>query len=819
MTRNSGRIKPNRKTAGLRSSKGMTMAEVLITVAIILILAAVGFIALARYQRMLAQTERDGYAKEIFIAAQNHLSTARANGYGLSAKEAKEGSAYGQKVDSEEGVYLLVVNKGKVNTKNGSADINSADGTGTLIDVMLPFASIDETVRSGSNSYVIRYQPKSGRILDVFYVSRGSGKFDFTDGHDLLQSGDYSSFMSLAHDDKASKNARLSYSDGDRNAVLGWYGSAQASGLPENVFKLPSIKVINDDTLRVEVINPSVNESVSGSQLRLIITGKTKNGDNFGKIAVYLKKKGGLSDSRLVSSAVTGGVKYTYYLDDITRQGMHFCELGDVKLVSDNGTSIINGDDIEVTAAAYSNSVFANIAYSEAVSENSLYESIKAVKDQGSAAGPAKKTASVSNIRHLENLDRYVSNTGFGGKGTGTANRKIAVTEALQTRNISWGAPYSSGVYDFKRDASDPEFYRGYKPVSPSALLYDGLRHSVSDVPAVSDASGNSGLFGSTAAKTEIRNLRLIDCSADGVYNAGALAGVLKAAKVSNVVAYNSNENKYESKVISSSVSGNAGGLAGSMEGGSVIYSGAALRVSGGVNAGGFIGKADSYSSGGASSQAVIRASYSGGHTKGGDYFTGDKNDEPVYNVTAAQSGTAGGFIGNASSAKIRYCYSTCSASAGENESDNVSGFIGSANSVKVRNSYCTGLVNGKNAFLGSGNLTDSADNQYFMIINEKAGAYTEGVTYKDPGDRSVSAFDEDAETYNNFTGGSWNDAKPYDRTVEDYYDGRYSLRTVTQLARKSTDRIPESASGFGAYFVNTHYGDWPAPETFIINE
>ncbi len=136
-----------------------------------------------------------------------------------------------------------------------------------------------------------------------------------------------------------------------------------------------------------------------------------------------------------------------------------------------------------------------------------------------------------------------------------------------------------------------------------------------------------------------------------------------------------------------------------------------------------------------------------------------------------------------------------------------------------MRNSYCTGLVNGKNAFLGSGNLTDSADNQYFMIINEKAGSYTEGVTYKDPGDRSVSAFDEDAETYNNFTGGEWNDAKPYDRTVEDYYDGRYSLRTVTQLARKSTDRIPESASGFGAYFVNTHYGDWPAPETFIINE
>ncbi|MBQ6151621.1 MAG: type II secretion system protein [Mogibacterium sp.] len=817
MTKDTGRIKPNRKTAGLRTSRGMTMAEMLITVAIILILAAVGFITLARYQRMLAQIERDGYAKEIFIAAQNHLSTARANGYDLTAKEVKQGTAYGEKVEDEKGVYLLIVNKGKVYTKNGNVDINSAAGTGTLIDVMLPFASIDETVRSGSNSYVIKYQPKSGRILDVFYVSRGSGKFDFTDEHDLLQSGDYTSFMNLAKDDDVSKKARRDYSVDGRRAILGWYGSAQASGLPENVFKVPEIKVINDDTLRVEVTNPSGNESVSGSQLRLIITGKTKNGDNFGKTAVYLKKTGGISDDRLTSVEVAGGVKYTYYLDDITEQGRHFCELSTVKNANTNHTAIINGDDIEVTAVAYSKSVFANIAYSEAVSENSLFESIKDPKEQ-SSTGPVKKIASVSRIRHLENLDRYVSNAGFEENKTNTANPKIALTEALQTRNISWGQPYSGGVYDFKKDTSNPAHYTGYKPISPAALLYDGLRHSITDVPAVSDSSGNSGLFGSTAAKTEIRNLRLVDCSAAGTNNAGALAGVLKAAKVSNVVAYNSNKNNYESKTISNSGSGNAGGLAGSMEGGSVIYSGAALRVRGGSNAGGFIGKVDSYSSGNASSQAVIRACYSGGHTVDGDYYEGENNDEPVYNVQASQGGNAGGFIGSALSAKIRYCYSTCSASAGNDVSDRVSGFIGSVTAVKVRNSYCTGLVNGTNAFLGTGNLTNSADNHYYMIINEKKGSFADGVDYKEPGDRSVSAFDDDAASFNTFTGGTWNDAKPYDNDIKTYYDNRYSLRTVTQLANKKTDRIPESASGFGAYFVNTHYGDWPAPETFIIN-
>ena len=64
-----------------RSSRGMTMAEMLVTVAIIGILMGVGFIAVVNYQRSLAQLERDGVAKEIFIAAQNHLTMARGEGY------------------------------------------------------------------------------------------------------------------------------------------------------------------------------------------------------------------------------------------------------------------------------------------------------------------------------------------------------------------------------------------------------------------------------------------------------------------------------------------------------------------------------------------------------------------------------------------------------------------------------------------------------------------------------------------------------------------------------------------------------------------
>ena len=65
----------------LRNNIGMTMAEMLIVVAIIVILCGVAFIAVWNYQRSMGQLERDGIAKEIFVAAQNHLTAAYGEGY------------------------------------------------------------------------------------------------------------------------------------------------------------------------------------------------------------------------------------------------------------------------------------------------------------------------------------------------------------------------------------------------------------------------------------------------------------------------------------------------------------------------------------------------------------------------------------------------------------------------------------------------------------------------------------------------------------------------------------------------------------------
>ncbi len=73
-----------------KNRKGFTLAEVMMAVAIIAILAGVSFIGVTGYLRSMALLERDSIAKEIFIAAQNHLTMAKGQGYmGIVKADAK----------------------------------------------------------------------------------------------------------------------------------------------------------------------------------------------------------------------------------------------------------------------------------------------------------------------------------------------------------------------------------------------------------------------------------------------------------------------------------------------------------------------------------------------------------------------------------------------------------------------------------------------------------------------------------------------------------------------------------------------------------
>ena len=587
--------------------------------------------------------------------------------------------------------------------------------------------------------------------------------------------------------------------------ILGWYGGTEAALLATVTLQPPTITVHNEEKLFVEVNNPN--------------TGVTDSNGNPVTVSIRLLVKGLSSGTEHYINVEDAS--QPIILDDITSSGNtngHFGSrrFDDMTTELDNG--FIPGENIEVQAVAFSTSTLVNTAYSNKVTTNSLFESIADLLDATGASGTDKvlETAYIGNIRHLENLDAYVSNLkSKETNDTGESYELFSISAAKQTTDFSWNTfkektnNDSTTVYysSTKGNVFSPSTHttaQSYYPIEPDyALTYDGQGHSISGVTAkdVDDA----GLFGKTSYVTAISNLELLDFSISGTSSAGALAGTLNGCTVTNALARNSTNTA--TNIITAPT---AGGLIGDMSG-TVQYSAAAVIVTGSTTAGGLVGTAS----------GSITGCYSGGHTARGSYNEWVKNNTHPYDVTG---GTVGGLVGTytgSASTTIENSYSTCSVSG-----TTAGGFAGSA-SGSITNCYATGLVDGttKYAFLGSGGAILSG-NYYYRVINEvpnaKEGDKEPMEPYPSAGEvsshlSSVKPIDLNADSYNKFVGAwdDWNPARAYDSSLVQYYSGRYTLRTVDELSNTTF----RPANYWNQLFVKTHYGDWPSPEVFFINE
>lgn len=832
--------------------KGFTLAEVMMAVAIIAILAGVSFIGVTGYLRSMALLERDGIAKEIFVAAQNHLTMAKGQGYlGLDS------TSYGNEDESADGSYYLTVNE-------------SADLTGdTMAKVMLPLGAVDETIRT-AGSYIIRYNPEQALVQDVFYCSRNGSRYDGK-LDDLSDIGD----------EYEEKSYRKNF---DSDSVLGWFGGEDAQSLDTESIASPALKLVNDDVLYAEVT--------------------TNNTDSDNKLQVYLYVEGltsGASGYFILNGAdSSASTSYKIVLDDITTADRHFSQIYSFeenetafKSDSTNDTAVfIPGEDIRVYATVFNNSTLSQIAKSSLKTTNSLFADVEEVEEDSTTT---YTQVSVSSMRHLENL--YDNNSGMfyssldedGSFQLDAIVENSTEVKAVQTDNLDWAEFINSvkklnsvetvTVYINSGDTFDVDNFSNsnatssgcYLPISPSyELEYDGDGYSISNVEVNYD--GDAGLIGTLTAGS-ISNLQLIDfsiTSSDG--NAGALAGTLNKTSdlyhgttVTNVLAYNSES--YTATENITAQDGDAGGLIGKLYGsnsGSELdsYGGlsactAALYVTGSGNAGGLIGTIDG--------STYIEGCYTGGHIISGSGRYSQNADASSATsgglINVIGTGNVGGLIGDAGSSTILYSYSTCSA-YGTASTSYVGGLVGQASGT-ISDCYSTGWVSGSadisseteetesgseeqtesgttssstievldqiGAFAGalSGSATDC---YYFIIINERYNE-SDGYTYLSPVGGSetttgISAFDDTPTTYQNFV--TWSDsssadAVPYDELLADYYKNdddecKYSLTSVEQLGFSVSSDSSSEDDGAEDYYIQTHYGDWPMPDVITMN-
>lgn len=678
--------------------KGFTLAEVLVTVAIIIILAGVTFVSVAQYQKNLRLMEMDGTAKEIFIAAQNHLSVAKASGDldRLAANASATGttdSTIGTKLSpapsyagNASGEYYYVIH----NVMSGTESC-TPQGSDAILQMMLPFGALDETV-SVSGNYAIVYELKSASVVAVLYSGAGNASFGNTAVINL-EAADVNAIPTLYND----KSARKSYKKGGVTAIVGCYtGTAGSAAIPTETLEAPKLEVKNENKLHV-----LVREANNTDNITLVITGE----------------QSGTTARRLLNRNTGDGYTKTsgtfdVTLDDITGgDGVcRFCQLitgGRFKPDVD-GSNFIPGENIIISAIASSSTALATPKESAKYTVSSLFDD---VNETTNSTGDTK--VYIKNLRHLENLGANVSGfTAALRKDTTPGNSKVVNITAEQKNNITMFS--FDGLHDetYKNIYGSGTFASTYIAANVGyPLSYDGGSHEIYDLKIAGyhadGVEANAGIFGTVTSTLSVKNLVLRNDKIPKTStsaNAGMLLGKTSAdLTVDGVLAYY-HEDEYNSEhdsAVEVQASQVAGGLIGLVDGGklSVKNSAAAVYVKGGSAAGGFIGNVSGVEEG-----STIVQSYAGGHTKDGAYSTTDAaTSKPVltgagrYNVQA--SGNAGGFIGESSDkVTMNAVYST--ASAYSDDAAKYGSFSGTTN-VKFatgNNYYAIGPHNGTDA-------------------------------------------------------------------------------------------------------------------------
>ncbi|MCH3960596.1 MAG: type II secretion system GspH family protein [Solobacterium sp.] len=807
--------------------KGFTLAELLIVIAITGILVSFGFVEITKYQRKLKRLEMDNTAREIFVAAQNHLTASKTSGVWQTAyyKDSKVSintsnewqqsiSATALKDDSisstEKHDYYYVI-------YNSSSYQDALTSQKSVLGQLLPFGSVDETVRT-DGSYIIVFDAYTESVYGVFYTDKGT-----------ITQADLTGLIDNEDNEEAREAYTLS-ADAKKKYAVGYYGGAVAFKNQTKQLQSPIVHIYNDG---VDADDKDSNLAINKNTLEVVIQDPNWTTSNQTTVKITVKQLSTtLSDppeavfsiaydSKLgkytVSSGSSGvyddamnnaiikvdtsatGITYHLCFDDITNRNTHFNDLF---------KEITPGSDISVMASIMNPSDASVALVSSAKIGNSLFASVNTV-DKTSGTYEAV----VSTGRHLANLSQRVS--GYASKNGFT------LTSASLKNDIDWAAyaanaltpngknivTTNNGGGDKEYDLSDQKFLA---LENDTLTNFDGNGFTLSNFDISTAKEKNSGLFGNVGTKIKAFTAEDIDLvnfnvSSTGKGDAGTFLGnANKQITLTNIHSYcastqdHTSAEEYELRKVSSSSS--AGGLVGEIASTATITNcSASVKVQGDTGAaGGLIGSITAGTS-------TIEQSYVGGKVK--DKYHYDVSSAEASNISG---GTAGGFIGiiknRETEVDVTDSYSTASV-YGINKGY-AGGFLGvdeSKYNLSLSYVYSTGSVG--------------------MADNVTAGSFIGKTNYKISWIDSVGILNK-VSNFNDIQpigkGGVVNGRK----IIEYDYD-----ELIQKAARESTGNsqanpynssvvdstYPYPATKSSTSELNLHYGDFPEEPKAVI--
>lgn len=633
-----------------KKKKGYTLAEVLATVAILLILVAIAVPAIFSIRKNLRQKALDNKAELIYTAVQNNLVKLQSNGNSSLYDGEKTANAMGRTpsdATKEQKLYYAL-------------STEKAD-TARAASVLVTTDTVDGELYN--NYWVVEYNPESASVYAVFYS----------------ESDSIQPYNPNVYDSFRYKDNRLS--DGAR---IGYYGGDALDGSNTAVLA-PKITVTNEEKLVATITCMRQGQDNKPLSFDVVLTDDKGNQLNLkykasGDKLVHAKDDlhvGDMSEKDTNEESSIVGRSYTLKitLDDLTSDATRFVSLYGEKnsyLKSTNTKALRAGTALNIKVTVRSENHKIDGLFTQ-YDTNSLF-----------ADKSTSENAAIYYGRHLQNLDQ-----------------ESGVAEDIKTAKLGNSIHFEKQEEKEKDDTTSWYSCYGNKAFTPitnknlesfigdksMAIYHLNVKNGVDITTSDGSATGRkgAGLFAVLKDSMTVENLRLagttIAITGEGKekVSVGAIAGeTTGSAKITNCEVYLDTEDiegKNENDVWISGA-GIQGGLIGHTN--SVAESGSSVTI---VNS--FAATVMDGRENGTTGDLIGTV---GGLIGQADCAVNIKNCYADSYLTGA---VTGGLVGLVSSGSVNV--ESCYTAGYQNPANQGGGFVASSfdsNALKIKNSY-----------------------------------------------------------------------------------------------------------------------------------
>ncbi len=619
---------------------GFTLIETLVVVGVIAILCGISIPGIIQAKHSMDVLEANSTAKELFVAAQNRLTSMKADGQ---------------------------LNDILNNIGSEKQIISNHYYQSTGDDALRQYLLSDSIFSNVKGDYIVELNPLSGDIIGVLYWAKNADLGEYldsiTEGNGIGEA--------LNH---LSRNDKKALAESD---LIGYYDSTDAnnsSAISGATAFNPEVKVINGNDLYLSVIQRNIH-NINGitdfdlDKLYITLTFEDEHGrknvlniTSSAKISEYKRGSDDSDDLELyfildtIEDSVLGKLDYLKKPEAPTSN--YLCE----------------GDNMKVTVSLkYEDNDTLIVSTPASASFNSLFGTKTDI-----IIASTTTDITIWNIRHLKNLAKIktVGDTAY-------ADRLISVTQSMDIdgEQSTWSNVIPDGLSAVTelsaisptRTAIDAGVFTSISPIILNPDIYSIDASAASGVHKIKNISLTKGLFFEITC--DITGITIVNpvCTSSGSENiVGVLAGIMTKGNLKNCGVY------YEDQNNTGTVNGNyyVGGLIGQIliedeyTQTTITNCYANINVNGKKQVGGLFGYTDK--------NVQITNCYSSGSVTGQEYV--------------------GGFVGLADNTEISNCFTTSDVT-GQIRTGGFMGFLSADDTVEKVKTLTPGkyqISNGK---------------------------------------------------------------------------------------------------------------------------